>query len=157
MGKRIVSYGTLKIINGSREPVVELKNGHCTVKTVQLSMSKKHMFALIIDLLLIGIMPIFCLGCSLFVESKASKVLAMVCATLLSVIWILNTIIDFRNWFYTKNKQLEKMGEWCLEDCANIINDLLNAGSKGCSQMVEEERRRNIESSKSQNKQGVCS
>lgn len=151
-----VSYDTLKIINGLREPVVELKNGQCTVKTLHLSISKMHKFKLIIDLLCIGIMPIICLGGALIGDSK-SIVLAIGYATLLSALCILIAIIDFRNWFYTKNKQLEKMGEWCLEDCANIIHDLLNAGSKVCSQMVEEERRRNIESSKSQNKQGVCS
>lgn len=150
-----VSYGSLKIINGKREPVVELKNGHCTVKTVQLSMSKKHKFALIIDLLLIGIMPIFCLGCALFVESKASKVLAIVFATLLSALWIFNAIIDFRNWFYTKEKHLEKVGEWYLEDFAKIFNDLINAGSKVCSQTTEEERKQNNESSKSQDKQDI--
>ena len=119
-------------------------------------MSKIHKFNLIIDLLCIGEMPIICLGCALIEESK-SIVLAIVCATLLSAFWILKAITDFRDWFYTKNKQLEEMGEWCLEDCTNIFNDLINAGSKVCSQMVEEERRRNSESSKRQNKQDICS
>lgn len=155
MGSEKVSYGTLKIINGLREPVVELKNGQCNVKTLQLYISKMHKFKLIIDLLCIGIMPIICLGCTLIVESK-SIVLAIVGATLISAFWILNAINDFRNWFYTQNKQLEKIGEWYLEDCTNIFNDLINAGSKVCAQMVEEERRRNIESSKSPNKQDIC-
>ena len=153
MGSGKVSYGTLKMINGLREPVVELKNGHCNVKTLQLSISKMHKVKLIIDLLCIGVMPIgiFC------ANENHSFFPALVVSIFCSITWMIITIIDFRDWFYTKNKQLEQMGEWYLEDCTNIFNDLLNAGSKVCSQMVEEERRRNIEASKSQNKQDICS
>ena len=151
-----VSYGTLKIINGKREPVVELNNGKCTVKTFRLSISKMHKLQFIIDLLCIVITPIICLGGALIIKSKFIVLYIIGFATLLNALWILKTIEDFRNWFYTKNKQLEKMGEWCLEDCANICNDLINAGNKVCSQMVEEERRLNIESSQSQDKQDIC-
>ena len=46
-----LEYSTFKMSDGKREPIVELQNGHCIVKAMQLSMSKRYKVRLILDMM----------------------------------------------------------------------------------------------------------
>ena len=95
--------GTIDITNGSRPPVIELKGGQVNVKTLKLSISRKHRWVLLIDLLTIFWVGI--VSTLLFCIDNLTPIKLMVISffgLLMLFASVGKTIFDFVNWVYTK-------------------------------------------------------
>ena len=134
--------GTIAITNGSRPPVIELKGGQVNVKTLKLSISRKHRWMLLIDLLTIFWVGI--VSTLLFCIDNLTPIKLMVISffgLLMLFASVGKTIFDLVNWVYTMQKFNERMGEWYCEDVANICNDLITAGVKVAAEEMDKSKK----------------
>lgn len=128
----------VEVINPSkRPPFVELKDGQIIVKTISVTMSRKHKCLMIFDLLLIG----FVCGVFSYVAATQDNTIKhlvgiITVGAFLEVISIMKTITDFLNWKFTMNSVLQDICGWYVEDVRNIVSDLLNAGAKFAEEEV---------------------
>ena len=123
--------------NGRPEPLITLKDDKVNIKTLQLSMSRKHRIVLFMDVLTIAWVSGLTVGMSMASTlSQYVWIIAPIGAlTLLCAIG--KTITDFQNWLFTMNAMQAKMGDWYMEDVIGICQDFINAGAKFAAEEVK--------------------
>ena len=123
--------------NGRPEPLITVKDNKVNVKTLQVSMSRRHRVVMFLDLWTIAWVSGLTVGMSM--------------ATILShYVWIIapigfivllcaigKTVVDFQNGLFTMNMMQAKMGDWYMDDVIGICQDFINAGAKFAAEEVK--------------------
>lgn len=117
--------GNMVVDPTNRPLLVELKDKKVNVLVYQCSMSKIHKAVIGIDLIMVVAMA--SLATFLFCRGNGPYWGAGI-VTGISILWFIKVFADIRNWIYTMNVYLQKMGEWYQDDIADICTDLINAG-----------------------------
>ena len=119
------------------EPLITIKDNHVNVKTLKVSMSRKHRIIMFLDIWIVALVSGITVGMSMS-------------NTLSQYVWIISTIglfvllffigkivVDFQNWIFTMNAMQAQMGEWYMEDIIGICQDFIKAGTKLAVEEVE--------------------
>ena len=126
----------------NRPCMIELKDKRVNIRTHRLSISRKHKLVMLIDLFTLSwVSGIFVLLITLNNLSWLG-IFAMGCLGLLMWTCALGkTICDFRDWMFTMQSQIDKIGDWSCDDVVNICNDLIRAGIKYAQEEVEKAKK----------------
>lgn len=140
---RITKTDGVEVIDtANRPPMIEVKDGKVNVKTQLITISRKHRFLMLFDLVTISwVSAIFVLIATL---NNLSWIGILGMCILGGLMWICalgKTICDFRNWMFTMQMMNERMGDWYCEDVINICNSFISAGVKVAAEEVEKAKK----------------
>ena len=131
--------------NGRPEPLITVKDNKVNVKTLQVSMSRRHRVVMFLDLWTIAWVAGLTVGMSMATTLShyvwiiaPIGFLALLCA-------IGKTVVDFQNWLFTMNVMQAKMGNWYMDDVVGICQDFINAGVKFAAEEVKKVVKENTE------------
>lgn len=133
--------------NTVRQPMVELREGRLNMTLPRLSMSRRLKMLLLFDLALIAVTAgaTGLIASLLPAQNWGECITTTLIGGCLVAISIVQTISDFRNWYYTTQRFLDQVGKWQSDDIVLICNSLLSAGVKVVEQEVEK-RTKGVES-----------
>lgn len=123
--------------DGRPEPLITIEDNRVNVKTLKLSMSRKHRFVMFSDLWTIAWVAGLTVGMSM--ASNLSNYVWIIApfGFLILLIAIGKTIGDFQNWLFTMNAMQVKMGEWYMDDVIGIVQGFITAGTKFAAEEVK--------------------
>ena len=140
-----VSSDTMQIVDGKRNhSVIEISNGQCSVGTLKISMSKEHRLKMLMDILTVGFIPSVVVYCITEFTSLIAIVVSVLFGTIAVLLAVLTTICDFNNWLYTINHMQNQMGQWYIEDFANICRSFISAGCKVAAEEKAKAENKNV-------------
>lgn len=119
------------------EPLITIEDHHVNVKTLKVSMSRKHRIIMFLDILTVALVSGITVGMSM--SNTLSQYVWIIAPIGLFVLlfFIGKIVVDFQNWIFTMNAMQAKMGEWYMEDIIGICQDFIKAGTKLAVEEVE--------------------
>lgn len=123
--------------NGRPEPLITVKDNKVNVKTLQVSMSRRHRVVMFLDLWTIAWVAGLTVGMSMATTLSHYVWIIAPIGFLVLLCAIGKTVVDFQNWLFTMNMMQAKMGEWYMDDVVGICQDFINAGAKFAAEEVK--------------------
>ncbi len=123
--------------NGRPEQLITVKDNKVNVKTLQVSMSRRHRVVMFLDLWTIAWVAGLTVGMSM--ETTLSHYVWIIAPIgfLVLLCAIGKTVVDFQNWLFTMNMMQAKMGDRYMDDVVGICQDFINAGAKFAAEEVK--------------------
>lgn len=125
------------VIGGRPEPLITVKDNRVNIKTLKLSMSRKHRCMMFIDLWTIAWAAGLTVAMSMTSFSAKYVWIIAPIGFLTLLCSIGKTVVDFQNWLFTMNAMQAKMGGWYMDDVIGIVQDFINAGTKFTAEEVK--------------------
>ena len=123
--------------NGRPEPLITVKDNKVHVKTLQVSMSRRHRVVMFLDLWTIAWVAGLTVGMSMATTLSHYVWIIAPIGFLVLLCAIGKTVVDFQNWLFTMNMMQEKMGDRYMDDVVGICQDFINAGAKFAAEEVK--------------------
>jgi len=123
--------------NGRPEPLITVKDNKVNVKTLQVSMSRRHRVVMFLDLWTIAWVSGLTVGMSMATTLSHYVWIIAPIGFLVLLCAIGKTVVDFQNWIFTMNMMQAKMGDWYMDDVIGICQDFINAGAKFAAEEVK--------------------
>ena len=123
--------------NGRPEPLITVKDNKVNVKTLQVSMSRRHRVVMFLDLWTIAWVAGLTVGMSMATTLSHYVWIIAPIGFLVLLCAIGKTVVDFQNWLFTMNMMQAKMGDWYMDDVVGICQDFINAGAKFAAEEVK--------------------
>ena len=123
--------------NGRPEPLITVKDNKVNVKTLQVSMSRRHRVVMFVDLWTIAWVAGLTVGMSMATTLSHYVWIIAPIGFLVLLCAIGKTVVDFQDWLFTMNAMQAQMGEWYMEDIIGICQDFIKAGTKLAVEEVE--------------------
>jgi len=123
--------------NGRPEPLITVKDNKVNVKTLQISMSRRHRVVMFLDLWTIAWVAGLTVGMSMATTLSHYVWIISPIGFLVLLCAIGKTVVDFQNWLFTMNMMLLKMGDRYMDDVVEICQDFINAGAKFAAEEVK--------------------
>lgn len=131
--------------NGRPEPLITVKDNKVNVKTLQVSMSRRHRVVMVLDLWTIAWVAGLTVGMSMATTLSHYVWIIAPIGFLVLLCAIGKTVVDFQNWLFTMNMMQAKMGDWYMDDVVGICQDFISAGVKFAAEEVEKVVEENTE------------
>ena len=123
--------------NGRPEPLITVKDNKVNVKTLQVSMSRRHRVVMFLDLWTIAWVSGLTVGMSMATRLSHYVWIIAPIGFIVLLCAIGKTVVDFQNWLFTMNMMQAKMGDWYMDDVIGICQDFINAGAKFAAEEVK--------------------
>lgn len=123
--------------NGRPEPLITVKDNKVNVKTLQMSMSRRHRVVMFLDLWTIAWVAGLTVGMSMATTLSHYVWIIAPIGFLVLLCAIGKAVVDFQNWLFTMNMMLLKMGDRYMDDVVGICQDFINAGAKFAAEEVK--------------------
>ena len=123
--------------NGRPEPLITVKDNKVNVKTLQVSMSRRHRVVMFLDLWTIAWVSGLTVGMSMATTLSHYVWIIAPIGFLVLLCAIGKTVVDFQNWLFTMNMMQAKMGDWYMDDVVGICQDFISAGVKFAAEEVK--------------------
>ena len=119
------------------EPLITIEDNYVNVKTLKVSMSRRHRVVMFVDLWTIAWVSGLTVGMSMATTLSHYVWIIAPIGFLVLLCAIGKTVVDFQNWLFTMNMMQAKMGDWYMDDVVGICQDFISAGVKFAAEEVK--------------------